>query len=120
MLEDQESGRRITRHLTDVYPIKPTGNFSNLFQTQRDANLQDVEEDFGGLKASKLHKISLEGLEQAESAQEAEINKQQQQQEDKQSPSGQQSPRKQSGGQENDQAQWSSRLRTRKKVSYKE
>ena len=61
MLEDSETGRRITRHLTDVYPIKPTGNFSNLFQGPREAIQQDVAEDFGGMKPSEIPEICLDG-----------------------------------------------------------
>ena len=61
VVEDLESGQKLTRHLTDVFPIKPTGNFSNLFLDSRQAQSQDIEEDFGGLSTKALPKLVLRG-----------------------------------------------------------
>ena len=62
MLEDLETGKKITRHLSDCYPIKPVGNYSNLFLNSKAAVTQDVEEDFGGMPASNLPGIYLDGV----------------------------------------------------------
>ena len=61
VLEDQESGRKITRHLSDVYPIEPVGNFSNLFVNSRAAGEQDIAEDFGGLGTEHLTGVYPDG-----------------------------------------------------------
>ena len=62
VLEDLETGKKITRHLSDCYPIKPVGNYSNLFLNSKAAVIQDVEEDFGGMSASNLPGIYLDGV----------------------------------------------------------
>ena len=62
VLEDLETGKKITRHLSDCYPIKPVGNYSNLFLNSKAAVTQDVEEDFGGMPASNLPGIYLDGV----------------------------------------------------------
>ena len=61
VLEDLESGRKITRHLADCYPIKPVGNFSNLFLNSKAAIQQEVDEDFGGMPESNLPGVYKDG-----------------------------------------------------------
>ena len=62
VLEDLETGRKITRHLADCYPIKPVGNFSNLFLNSKAAVQQEVDEDFGGMPESNLPGIYKDGV----------------------------------------------------------
>ena len=59
-LEDLETGRLINRHLSDCYPIRPTGNFSNLFTDSKIANQSDVEEDFGGMTEKQIPEVMLD------------------------------------------------------------
>ena len=54
LLNDLETGKVISRHLQDVFPIKLAGNFSNLFQDSISAKQDEIEEDFAGLPPSKV------------------------------------------------------------------
>ena len=124
MLEDQETGRKITRHLTDVYPIKPTGNFSNLFQGPKEAIQQDVEEDFGGMKPSEIPEVCLDGndvdqLKQDESKRLAEDSVSSK--DVVPTPSDQSKPDDETPVKEREVQKWVTRLRHRgQKVNYKD
>ena len=100
VLEDLETGKKITRHLTDCYPIKPVGNFSNLFLNSKAAVNQDVEEDFGGMPASNLPGVIRDGAGIEElKHEEAQASKDQP---------------------DDNTEEWRGRLRQRKEINYKE
>ena len=101
ILEDLETGKMISRALVDCYPIKPSGNFSNLFVNSKQAIQQDGEEDFGGLTEKQIPGVCLDatGVDRI---------KQEERDEEK-------------GPTKEEVAQWSERLRKRDtKMNYKE
>ena len=108
LLEDLESGRKVCRHLTDVYPMKAVGNFSNLFRDGLSAQQQEAEEDFSNTPVNKVPEMCLDGtgvdrLKQEEVRQKVDHRK---------------SGSTVSG--ESKQARvWDKRLRQRKQVNYK-
>ena len=100
VVEDQETGRMVNRHLSDCFLIKATGNFSNLFTDSKIANQQDVEEDFGGMELSEIPGVTLDST----AVNDLKSQEQAAAQKEKES-----SPEK-----------WGSRLRKREKVNYKD
>ena len=78
ILEDLETGKLISRALVDCYPIKPSGNFSNLFINSKESVQQDVEEDFGGLEETQIPGVCLDatGVDRIKQEEEEEEEKQ--------------------------------------------
>ena len=72
LLEDVESGRKINRHLTDVYPMKSVGNYSNLFQDSLTAHQTEAVEDFGNAPISDIPAMIPDGAKVEEMEREAE------------------------------------------------
>ena len=54
LLTDMRSGRDISRHLIDVYPCRIGGNFENLFQNSKSAQLEENLEIEIGLEEPKI------------------------------------------------------------------
>ena len=48
LLEDVETSRLVTRHLSDVYVVELTGNFGNLYKDTLTSHREELLETFGG------------------------------------------------------------------------
>ena len=101
LLQDDESGRIISRHLQDIAPVKAGKNYTNVYADTLSSHKVEVEEDFGGKEADEIPHLDGKALDGVVTK-----SKQNKQKADQQQT-------------ENDNG-WKPRLRPRKKTSYKE
>ena len=54
LVRDQDSGRLISRHLQDCFPVKFAGSYSNLYTDSLTQHQNETEEDYEGLLPSQI------------------------------------------------------------------
>ena len=94
ILRNDDTGKLVSRNLQDCAPVKFTGNYGNLYTDSLTAQKTEIEEDFQGLEPSQIPYFDSIGLDR-------EILE----------------AKKQT---EREPEDWNKRLRSRKKVNYKE
>ena len=103
LLKDESTGRVISRHLQDIAPVKASKNYTNLYADTITSHKFEVEEDFGGKQPDEIPHLDGKALDGV-----VEKTKDKKQ------------TNKQKTVDQNKQNEWTERLRTRKKVNYKE
>ena len=101
LLQDDESGRIISRHLQDIAPVKAGKNYTNVYADTLSSHKFEVEEDFGGKEADEIPHLDGKALDGVVTK--SKQNKQKADQQQTENADG-----------------WKTRLRPRKKTSYKE